>query len=74
MKIQTGDKTPRSSTPAADPSMPAWMATLSHQAQTQIKEEVARMVSIFDYLPPGSAMGMISLTRRLFVFFSFAAA
>ncbi|KAH8100008.1 hypothetical protein BXZ70DRAFT_939960 [Cristinia sonorae] len=40
MKIQTGDKTPRSGTPTAD-AMPAWIATLSHQAQTQIKEEAS---------------------------------
>lgn len=43
MKVQTGDKTPRAVTPTPDPTMHGWMATLSHQGQQQVKEELARI-------------------------------
>ena len=53
MKIQTGDKTPRSGTPTAD-GLPAWMATLSHQVQAQIQEHLAPIVSVTSLSPSKS--------------------
>ncbi|THH28012.1 hypothetical protein EUX98_g6178 [Antrodiella citrinella] len=46
MKIQTGDRTPPravSPTPDSGIGMSGWMATLSHQGQQQVKEELARI-------------------------------
>lgn len=49
MKVQTGDKTPPrtvSPTPDSGIGMSGWMATLSHQGQQQVKDELARIVSV----------------------------